>query len=64
MIDGDAGPDVRALRPLRVHAIEPGRRAAGVVAVAIAERLGLGMAETTHHNQLIPKRRERSQNAR
>ena len=68
LIDGRAEHHRRpAPSPLavpRVHAAQPDGRAARMVAVAVAERIGLPMRQPAEHEQLIAHRRERAQNRR
>ena len=64
LIDGRAGLNARALGPLRMNAVQPGGGPARVVAVAIAERLGLLLREVAEHEDLVANRRERSERRR
>ena len=64
LVGGDPGPHVRALGLLRVHAVQPCRARPRVLAVPVAEGLGLAVGEAAHHRELLAVRRQRLQDGR
>src|SRR4051794_36605049 len=48
----------------RMHSAQPDGGPAGVVAVAVAERICLSMRQTAQHEQVIPDWRERTESRR
>ena len=64
LVRGDAVADVGALGLLRVHAAQPDGPGPRVLAVAVAERLGLLLAQADRDDDLILERRERAQRGR
>ena len=61
LVDRGAGPDIGPLRELRMHPVQPRRRASSVVAIACSERFRLRVAQPADNHHLVAIRLERGE---